>query len=136
MANSLTRNAGFRVGPLVLETLIKHYFDHVSKGKGKGKVVSTGNLRQDELLYDEAFTIVKVGPQQACIQLQAHSDRVMAVFLGSVHAVQTGVPLYVLSVSSLTPQSHCRRITTILQCSNTFPAMDSRGEAGCSNAML
>ncbi|TDL16124.1 alpha/beta-hydrolase [Rickenella mellea] len=56
MSNSLTRTAGLRVGPLVLETLIKHYFDQLVKSKSKSKHVP---LRQEELLYDEAFTIVK-----------------------------------------------------------------------------
>lgn len=56
MVNSLTRSAGFRLGPVVLETLVKHYFERILKD---GEPVT--KLRQDELLYDEAFNIVKVG---------------------------------------------------------------------------
>ena len=63
MPNSLTRNVGLRVGPILLERLVRHYFDRLKtdvqrkEGKGKGKDVQ---LRQDELLYDEAFHIIKV----------------------------------------------------------------------------
>lgn len=55
MPNSLTRQAGLRLGPIVLETLIKHYFD-----RARYKSASMTNLRQDELLYDQVFNIVKV----------------------------------------------------------------------------
>ncbi|KAJ4487266.1 hypothetical protein C8J55DRAFT_558336 [Lentinula edodes] len=62
---SLTRSVGLRVGPIVLGTLVKHYLekirrdfvqDHGSKGKEKDELVQ---LRQDELIYDEIFTVVK-----------------------------------------------------------------------------
>ena len=63
MFNSLTTEAGIKIGPLLLETAVKHYFDrilkdHQSSEKEKGKNFT--QLRQDELLYDEAFNIVKV----------------------------------------------------------------------------
>ncbi|KAG7091172.1 hypothetical protein E1B28_010224 [Marasmius oreades] len=58
--NALTRNVGLRVGPIILERLIKHYFDRLKndlqQGVDKTKDVQ---LRQDELLYDEAFHIIK-----------------------------------------------------------------------------
>jgi hypothetical protein len=57
MSNSLIGEAGLKIGPILLETLVKHYFSrlkHEVKGKGMTK------LRQDELLYDEAFNVVKV----------------------------------------------------------------------------
>jgi hypothetical protein len=64
--NSLTGTVGLKVGPLVLETLVKHYLERIrgpsadlKDGKSDGNTPS--NLRQGELLYDEAFTIVKVG---------------------------------------------------------------------------
>jgi hypothetical protein len=44
------------IGPLFLETLVKHYFARVVKDSSKLGVP----LRSEELLYDEAFNIVKV----------------------------------------------------------------------------
>lgn len=58
MSNSLTRNAGLRLGPLVLETLVKHYFDRIKKENAQQSNFAT-QLHQDELLYHEAFNIVK-----------------------------------------------------------------------------
>ena len=73
--NGLTGAAGLKLGPLVLETLVKHYFERlkathripatkssdgvVHDGK-QGESTLNNNLRQEELLYDQAFTIVKV----------------------------------------------------------------------------
>lgn len=56
--NALTTEVGLRVGPVVLETLIKHYFDRHKKSGPNGK--PTTPLRQDELMYDEVFNVVKV----------------------------------------------------------------------------
>ncbi|KAL6305246.1 hypothetical protein BKA93DRAFT_825271 [Sparassis latifolia] len=53
--NSLTRQAGIRIGPLLLETLVKHYLERIVKEHGD----HITQLRQDELLYDEAFNIIK-----------------------------------------------------------------------------
>lgn len=59
MVNSLTRKAGVKLGPLLLETLVKHYFDRlVNENESQGRTMT--QLRRDELLYDEAFNIVKV----------------------------------------------------------------------------
>ncbi|OAX36875.1 alpha/beta-hydrolase [Rhizopogon vinicolor AM-OR11-026] len=58
MPNSLTRNAGLRLGPVVLETLVKHYFDRLKKENEQRSNFAT-QLHQDELLYHEAFNIVK-----------------------------------------------------------------------------
>ncbi|KAI0067652.1 alpha/beta-hydrolase [Artomyces pyxidatus] len=55
MPNSLTRSASLKLGPLFLETLVKHYFDRIKKDASKSGIA----LRKDELLYDEAFSIVK-----------------------------------------------------------------------------
>lgn len=52
--NALTTETGLKVGPVVLETLIKHYFERRKTGN------TTTQLRQDELLYDEVFSVVKV----------------------------------------------------------------------------
>ncbi|ESK97263.1 putative lipase esterase from carbohydrate esterase family ce10 [Moniliophthora roreri MCA 2997] len=63
--NALTRKVGLRVGPVVLETLVKHYFDRIRKDyqqKEHGDDSKDGKsvqLRQDELLYDEAFNVIK-----------------------------------------------------------------------------
>ncbi|KAJ8520189.1 hypothetical protein ONZ45_g2950 [Pleurotus djamor] len=54
--NTLTTQAGLKIGPIVLETLVKHYFDRVKQDIRDGK---TTQLRQEELLYDQAFTIIK-----------------------------------------------------------------------------
>jgi len=56
MPNSLTRRVGLTIGPLFLETLVKHYFARVIRDSSKSGVP----LRNEELLYDEAFNIVKV----------------------------------------------------------------------------
>ena len=73
--NGLTGSAGLKLGPLVLETLVKHYFerlkvsqkipattasDGVAHDGGRNESTPNNNLRQEELLYDQAFTIVKV----------------------------------------------------------------------------
>lgn len=58
MVNSLTRSLGATFGPIVLETLVKHYFERLRKEAPDGK--NTTKLRQDELLYDQAFNLVKV----------------------------------------------------------------------------
>jgi len=55
--NALTTEAGLKVGPVVLETLIKHYFDRRKKTTPDGKPRTP--LRQDELMYDEVFNVVK-----------------------------------------------------------------------------
>ena len=68
--NGLTGTVGLKLGPLVLETLVKHYFERLkatqkiptdtsSDGEHDGSA-SNPNLRQEELLYDQAFTIIKV----------------------------------------------------------------------------
>ncbi|KAI6095066.1 hypothetical protein F5141DRAFT_1162759 [Pisolithus sp. B1] len=74
MSNPLTRHAGFRLGPIVLGTLVRHYFDRLTKKNGK---VLT-QLMQDELLYDEAFNIVKrfleLSTYHSVEQLQAFAN--------------------------------------------------------------
>ena len=56
--NTLTGEAGIKIGPIVLETLVKHYFERVKNNASLNN--GSTQLRQDELLYDEAFNIVKV----------------------------------------------------------------------------
>lgn len=64
MPNALTRHVGLNAGTWVVETLVKHYFEHAFGDRKAPRTNGTdsvsGNLRQDELLYDEVFNIVKV----------------------------------------------------------------------------
>ncbi|KJA28859.1 hypothetical protein HYPSUDRAFT_33255 [Hypholoma sublateritium FD-334 SS-4] len=55
-ANSLTREVGLKVGPTVLEVFVKHYFDRLRDDEA---AESGGSLRKDDVLYNEAFTIIK-----------------------------------------------------------------------------
>ena len=54
-ANSLTRDAGLIVGPVMFEVLVQHYFERL-----KHDVEKSSGLKHDDVLYHEAFTIVKV----------------------------------------------------------------------------
>ena len=54
-ASTLTRDIGLRVGPTMFQVLVQHYFDHL-----KLDVEKSDSLKQDDVLYHEAFTIVKV----------------------------------------------------------------------------
>ncbi|KAI0827909.1 alpha/beta-hydrolase [Trametes gibbosa] len=56
MVNSLTRQAGLKLGPIILDVLVKHYFERLSKDH---EAKDMPKLMQEELLYDEAFNIVK-----------------------------------------------------------------------------
>ena len=68
--NGLTGATGLKLGPLALETLVKHYFERLkatqkipaatSFDKKHGGSALNPNLRQEELLYDQAFAIIKV----------------------------------------------------------------------------
>ena len=57
MVNALTRKTGLTLGPIILETLVKHYFERISSDH---EAEDTTRLRKEELLYDEAFNIIKV----------------------------------------------------------------------------
>lgn len=59
MVNSLTRQAGLKLGPIILDVLVKHYFERLSKDS---EAKNMPKLLQEELLYDEAFNIIKVRP--------------------------------------------------------------------------
>ena len=63
MVNALTRHTGITLGPIVLETLVKHYFERVAK---ENENEETTRLRKEELLYDEAFNIIKVSFFPGC----------------------------------------------------------------------
>ena len=53
--NTLTRDIGLKVGPTMFQVLVQHYFDHL-----KLDIEKSDSLKQDDVLYHEAFTIVKV----------------------------------------------------------------------------
>ncbi|KAJ3572100.1 hypothetical protein NP233_g3309 [Leucocoprinus birnbaumii] len=55
-SNSLTRDMGLKVGPVMLGTFVKHYFDRV---KSRDSANPDQLLKQDEILYDEAFHVIK-----------------------------------------------------------------------------
>ncbi len=57
MVNTLTAEASLITGPVVLGTLVKHYLERLKRDATKKP---TTQLRRDELLYDEAFNVIKV----------------------------------------------------------------------------
>ncbi|XP_006461294.1 hypothetical protein AGABI2DRAFT_221981 [Agaricus bisporus var. bisporus H97] len=56
LSNSLTRDMGLKAGPVLLYALVKHYFDRVKDRESLG---SDRLARQDEVLYDEVFHLIK-----------------------------------------------------------------------------
>lgn len=92
MPNSLTRRVSLTVGPLFLETLVKHYFARVASDGSKTGVP----LRREELLYDEAFNIVKdfldVSTRHTVEELQSFSN-VRTPSPPWVHVVRLVVPM-------------------------------------------
>ena len=61
MPNLLAGHVSLVAGTWALETLVKHYFERLF-GDEKAETSASGAkpLRKEELLYDEAFGIVKV----------------------------------------------------------------------------
>lgn len=55
--NTLLAESALRAGPLVLETLVKHYFAKLKRDTEKQ---AKTKLSEEDLLYDQAFTIIKV----------------------------------------------------------------------------
>ncbi|KAH9996971.1 hypothetical protein BJV74DRAFT_827169 [Russula compacta] len=95
MPNSLTRRVGLTIGPLFLETLVKHYFARVIRDGSKLGVP----LRSEELLYDEAFNIVK--------DFLDASTRHTVEELQSFSNVRTPSPPWVHVVRFVIPMSCC-----------------------------
>lgn len=54
---NLTAEVSLKAGPLLLNTMVKHYFDRIRRDASKKSMVQ---LRRDELAYDEAFSVIKV----------------------------------------------------------------------------
>ncbi|KAI0629024.1 alpha/beta-hydrolase [Trametes polyzona] len=103
MVNSLTRQAGFRLGPMILDVLVKHYFERLSK---ENEAKDMPKLLQEELLYDEAFNIVKsfmeAATKHTVEELQAFSN------------TRTPSPPWVHAVRLLVPMSSCDEAATYL----------------------
>ena len=79
MVNALTRKTGLSLGPIIFETLLKHYFDRIAKDHESEE---STRLRREELLYDEAFNIVKVRPQRL---LRSDYMRLIPVCYSVIH---------------------------------------------------
>ncbi|RPD68091.1 alpha/beta-hydrolase [Lentinus tigrinus ALCF2SS1-7] len=103
MVNALTRKTGLTLGPIILETLVKHYFERISKDHDEEE---TTRLRKEELLYDEAFNIVKsfmeAATKHTVEELQAFSN------------TRTPSPPWVHVVRLLVPMSSCDEAATYL----------------------
>lgn len=76
MVNALLGEAGLKFGPILFETLIKHYFEHLSKEKNAldskdDHYNARTKLQREKLLYDEAFSVIKVGfePYRRCFTI-------------------------------------------------------------------
>jgi hypothetical protein len=54
-SNSLLRGAGRKVGKVIFAVLVEHYFH-----RSKHDVEKSDCLKDDDILYHEAFTIIKV----------------------------------------------------------------------------
>jgi hypothetical protein len=112
MPNLLTTRATLTTGPLFLETLVKHYF---------AKVVSHGSntgvpLRREELLYDEAFNIVKV-LTIVCFTCESYStfvigQRILWSWLRGLYLIISSVVSKCLASDS---QTHGRRTAILLE---------------------
>jgi hypothetical protein len=55
---SLTGDLGLKVGPLVLEVLVKHWFDRLKRDCAVDD--NRVDLKEDNILYHEVFVIVRV----------------------------------------------------------------------------
>ncbi|KAJ2918541.1 hypothetical protein MD484_g1828, partial [Candolleomyces efflorescens] len=93
MPNALTRDIGFKVGPLLLEVFAKHY--RRSEGEEEGGV----KLRKNEILFDEAFNIVKSFLNTAT----CHTVEDLQAFSNT----RTPSPPWVKVVRTLVPMSSC-----------------------------
>ncbi|KAJ7668682.1 hypothetical protein DFH06DRAFT_1084836 [Mycena polygramma] len=92
--NSLTTQAGLKIGPIVLETFVKHFFERL-----KVQSDTPGTLRQEELLYDEAFNIVKAFLNEASY----HTVEEVQAFSNT----RTPSPPWVHVVRLVVPMSCC-----------------------------
>ncbi|KIM40342.1 hypothetical protein M413DRAFT_177504 [Hebeloma cylindrosporum] len=100
--HSLTREVSFKVGPVILDVLVKHYFDRLKRDVAG----SDSPLKQDDILYDEAFTIVKsflnASTFHTIEELQAFSN------------TRTPSPPWTHVVRTVVPMSCCDEAATYL----------------------
>ncbi|KAH6914019.1 lipase/esterase [Coprinopsis sp. MPI-PUGE-AT-0042] len=99
LANALTTEVGFKVGPVLLEVLAKHYFD-----KRKETEDDAPKLRQDNILYDEAFTIIKAFLNAA----SWHTVEDIQAFSNT----RTPSPPWIQVVRTIVPMSCCDQAAT------------------------
>jgi len=59
--NSLAREVSLKMGPVVLGTLVKHWFDRVKKDAEDDTANFGARLKEDDILYHQAFALIKVG---------------------------------------------------------------------------
>ncbi|KAI0079263.1 alpha/beta-hydrolase [Panus rudis PR-1116 ss-1] len=97
--NTLAGEAGIKIGPILLDTLVKHYFERILNSSSSQRKEVT-QLRKDELLYDEAFNIVKVRSNTFSI---AHPVEELQKFSN----MRTPSPPWVLVVKVTVPMSCC-----------------------------
>jgi hypothetical protein len=61
MSNSLTRKTALSFMPLFLRILLRHYYNKLGKKRSRENAsAAVVPLRREELMYDEAFSIVRV----------------------------------------------------------------------------
>ncbi|KZT72301.1 alpha/beta-hydrolase [Daedalea quercina L-15889] len=109
--NSLLGQAGLRLGPLLLETLVKHYIERIVDERGDGVT----DLSRDELLYDQAFHVVKVrfGRRR---RPHANADSITHTVeeLQEFSNTRTPSPPWTRVVRLLVPMSSCDDAATYL----------------------
>jgi hypothetical protein len=77
---TLTQTAGLKLAPLFVQSLVRHYYDKVVKDPDSPRVP----LRDEELLYDQVFSITKV-----CIPMRwcaVHWGDISPVLYAAIHA--------------------------------------------------
>ncbi|KAF5382996.1 hypothetical protein D9757_006344 [Collybiopsis confluens] len=96
MPNALTRQVGLRVGPIVLETLVKHYIEKLKFGHAKSDKEEDAmvQLRREELIYDEIFTVafLEAASLHPVEEVQAFSNT-RTISPPWVHVVRVRVPM-------------------------------------------
>ncbi|TFK44941.1 hypothetical protein BDQ12DRAFT_641990 [Crucibulum laeve] len=106
LANPLTREVGLKVGPVLLEVLVKHYFERLKNDGERVYKKSGTHLKHNDVLYDEAFTIVKAFLNAASFhtveELQAFSN------------TRTPSPPWTHVVRIIIPLSTCNDAATYL----------------------
>ncbi|KAL1678968.1 hypothetical protein EV122DRAFT_210830 [Schizophyllum commune] len=94
--NTLLAESALRAGPLVLETLVKHYFAKLKRDTEKQ---AKTKLSEEDLLYDQAFTIIKAFLNEASL----HTVEEIQGFSNT----RTPAPPWVKVVRVLVPLESC-----------------------------